>query len=291
LKASNYVYKNLSQAALDREYNNLKKVVNSEKILEKWVKLGNEACALLSCKLDIKYGRHERQSLDIFPTHIPGSPILAFFHGGYWSSRDKSISRFLAPFYVAAGVNFVSVGYRLCPEVGICDIITDAESGLKWLNQNGNSFNGDPQKLFVAGHSSGGHLTAMMCGSEGPDYLKGGCSISGIHDLDPIRMSFLNSNLGIKATDAKKLSPTFLANKLMASASKLPPIIVAVGSKEGKEYLRQSGELAASLAIAKQPCVSLKIENGNHFSACEAFSDPASLISNEMLRLIFAPRF
>ena len=291
MQDDNYVYKSLSQDALDREYNNLNKVVNSEKILEKWVKLGNEACALLSCKLDIKYGRHERQSLDVFPTHIPGAPILAFFHGGYWSSRDKSISRFLAPFYVATGVNFVSVGYRLCPEVSIRDIIRDAESGLKWLNQNGASFDGDPQKLFVAGHSSGGHLTAFMCGSEGPDYLKGGCSISGIHDLDPIRVSFLNSRLGINATDVKKLSPVFLAEKLTESSSKLPPIIVAVGSKEGKEYLRQSEELAASLAIAKQPCLSLQIENGNHFSACEAFSDPASLISNEMLRLIFAPRF
>lgn len=291
MKPNRYVYQKLSQEALDREYNNLEKVVDAEKIIEKWVKLGNEACSLLSCRLDIEYGRHERQSLDVFPTHIPGAPILTFLHGGYWSSRDKSICRFLAPFYVAAGVNFVSMGYRLCPEVSIRDIINDAHSGLKWLHQNGESFNADPQQLFVAGHSSGGHLAAIMCGPEGPNYLRGGCSISGIHDLDPIRFSFLNSRLRISSTDSIQMSPIALLDSLENYGSKLPPIILAVGSNEGKEYIRQSEELAMSLAAAKQPCVSLQIENGNHFTACEAFSDPASSISNEMLRLIFAPRF
>ena len=123
MSTTEFIYKGLSQESLDSEYNNLNKISNAVEIINLWEKRGEEACALLPCKLDIKYGPDDMQCMDIFPINKPMSPILTFIHGGYWSSRSKSIGRFLAPFYTAAGVNFISIGYRLCPAVQILSLI------------------------------------------------------------------------------------------------------------------------------------------------------------------------
>tara|TARA_Y100000588_G_scaffold390915_1_gene497982 strand:+ start:426 stop:1307 length:882 start_codon:yes stop_codon:yes gene_type:complete len=287
------VYRNFSQEELDREYDNLEKVANADKIIETWKKKGEQVSSLLSCQLNIRYGQHDRQALDIFPANSAGGPVLAFIHGGYWCRQDKSIARFLAPLYVAAEINFVCVGYRLCPEVAIGDVVADIRSALGWLYKNAKKFGGNGNKLYVAGHSAGGHLAAVMCGplGPGPEYLKGGCSISGLHDLEPIRLSFLNSSLSLSQEEARRLSPIWLSQERGADDIEYPPLIIAVGSTEGSEYMRQSNQLESALRKAGQPTNSLKIENGNHFSACEAFADPSSSLSDAMLRLIFSPRF
>tara|TARA_B100000989_G_scaffold160473_1_gene119810 strand:- start:2677 stop:3126 length:450 start_codon:yes stop_codon:yes gene_type:complete len=147
------------------------------------------------------------QSMDIFPIKKLMGPILAFIHGGYWSSRSKSIGKFLAPFYTAAGVNFVSVGYRLCPAVQIGSIVEDVRNCLDWVYENAGQFESDNNQIFVAGHSAGGHLTGLMCSPSGPTYLKGGCSLSGIHDLEPIRLSYLNAQVRLTLNEVDKYSP------------------------------------------------------------------------------------
>ena len=242
----------------------------------------------METELNVKYGSHPRQSLDIFPTHSPCCPILVFIHGGYWSKREKNIGHFLAPFYVNSGINFISIGYRLVPEVSIREIINDIRAGITWLNSNNEKFGADKARIFIAGHSAGGHLAALMCGpfglSEG--IIKGGCSISGLHDLEPIRLSYLNKTLKLNAADAKAFSPLALAEALSPSNITLPPFIIAVGEKEGPEYLRQSRALATSLRKGKQRVVNMKLKKGNHFSVCEAFSEPKSSFSEAMLELI-----
>ena len=105
----------------------------------------------LTCKLDIKYGPDDMQSMDIFPINKPMGPILAFIHGGYWSSRSKSIGRFLAPFYTAAGVNFISIGYRLCPAVQIGSIVKDIRNCLDWIFENAGNLTVIRTKFLLQG--------------------------------------------------------------------------------------------------------------------------------------------
>ena len=82
MSTTEFIYKGLSQESLDSEYNNLNKISNAVEIINLWEKRGDEACALLPCKLDIKYGPDDMQSMDIFPINKPMGPILAFIHGG-----------------------------------------------------------------------------------------------------------------------------------------------------------------------------------------------------------------
>ena len=193
-----------------------------------------EARNALSCDLDLAYGPHDRQKIDVFPAHRPDAPILAFIHGGYWHTRDKSLVHFLAPTYVAADVTLVSVEYRLCPEVTIADIVGDVTAAIEWIHANAETVGGRADKLHVAGHSAGGHLAAMLCGPKGrPDLLKGGCSVSGLHDLEPIRLCYLNESLHLKPEDVAPLSPIVLARGLEKGGPRLPPHLLRVRAGVG----------------------------------------------------------
>jgi arylformamidase len=242
----------------------------------------------METELDVKYGSHPGQSLDIFPAHTPDCPISVFIYGGYWTKRAKDIGHFLAPFYVNFGINFISLDYRLVPEVSIREIINDVRSGIIWLNSNSKKFRDDRSQIFIAGHSAGGHPAALMCGPFGllEGIIKGGCSISGLHDLESIRLSYLNEILKLNAANAKAFSPIALAEALSPGNITLPLFIIAVGAEEGPEYLRQSSALAAALKTGKQRVLNIKLKMGNHFLACEAFSELKSPLSKAMLNLI-----
>lgn len=288
------VFRNYDQAALDREYNNREKVADSAEIAERWMRRGAEARSAMSCRLDIAFGPHERQKIDLFPCAQPGAPALAFVHGGYWHSRDRTLAHFIAPFFVASGINFISVGYRLCPEVGIGDIVEDVRSALVWTHENAEDLGLDGRRLFIAGHSAGGHLAAIMCGPDGvpPGLVKGGCSISGLHDLEPVRLTYLNETLGLDRETARALSPVERARALRSGAGPdLPPLLLTVGGEEGPEYARQRDDLEAALRAARQPVRVVESPGTNHFTACEAICDPSHPLSDAMLRLILAPGF
>jgi arylformamidase len=291
---SGAIFGGYDQAALDREYDNRSKVAHFPAIADRWIAWGKEARDSMSCRLDLSYGPDDRQKLDMFPVATPGAPILAFMHGGYWRSWDKSFGHFIAPFYVAAGINFVSIGYRLCPDAGLGDIVEDVRAALKWVHVNAADLGADPRRLFVAGHSAGGHLAALMCGPRGmaPGIIQGGCSISGLHDLEPIRLSYLNETLGLDQEAARALSPVVLARSLApGGAAALPPLLLTAGGEEGPEYARQRDDLAAALRAARQPVSIVENFGGDHFTACEAFRDPSHPLSDAMLRLILAPGF
>lgn len=271
------IYRDLDRAQLDAAYNNTAAVADVPRILDDWEQRSAVIAAAHPRYLDQRYGPRARNRVDYFPAADARAPVLVFIHGGYWQMRAKETFRFLASGPLAHGISVASVAYTLAPEASLAEIAGEIDSALDWLAANVERCGGDAQRMFVSGWSAGGHLTALAL--KNPT-VRGGLSISGIFDLEPIRLSFLNDKLGLSEEDAAALSPL---HHLPATS---PPLIVAYGKGELPELQRQSREYAAARAASGLPGRLAALGDHNHFSILEELASPAGELTALVRELI-----
>ncbi|MGH7264704.1 MAG: alpha/beta hydrolase [Candidatus Rokuibacteriota bacterium] len=283
------VFRDYDQAALDREYDNRAKVADFADYLARYPRESEKTRAELPCRLDVRWGPGPAATLDVF---LPGpaaggrpAPINVFVHGGYWRALDKADFSFVAQGLVPAGIAVVVVNYPLIPTVDMDALVRHCRESVAWIHRNAGSFGGDPARLFVSGHSAGGHLTAMLLATDWPavaglppDTVKGGSGLSGLYDLEPIRLSYLNETLRLTHDQARRNSPVLLPPPRAGS------LLLAVGDREGPEYLRQTRDLAAAWRRAGRPCDVLEMKDQDHFSIVTQLEDPRSELSRAILR-------
>ncbi|HYB11120.1 MAG TPA: alpha/beta hydrolase [Alphaproteobacteria bacterium] len=280
------IYRNYDQAQLDAQYNNRAAVPDHTRWTERWPKASEEARAQLGGRYDVPYGRGERQTLDIFPVGQKRSPVLIFIHGGYWRTLNKDAFSWIATSYVRAGIAFVAVGYPLCPTVTLDALTESVREAVGWIYRNAATFGGDPARLHISGHSAGGHLTAMMLSTDWaarglPDgTLKGGCAISGIYDLEPIRLCFLNADVRLTPDMVQRNSPL----RVLPSAS--PPLILTVGGRETDEFQRQQALYGDAWRAAGLPLGIVPAPADQHFSIVDRFADPSHELFQTVRRQI-----
>ena len=279
------IYKQYDQAALDRQYNNRLHVPDFATHLDKWEFLSRQTEQELPVVKDIAYGKLSREQLDVYPSLLPSSKTLIFIHGGYWHKSGKEDVQFIAKAFLTYGITTVLINYPLAPAVSMDQVSTSCREALCWLYKNIPSFNGDPDLLYVAGHSAGGHLAAMLLTTDwkkfdlATDLIKGVCALSGIFNLMPIRFSYLNEILDMDTETAIRNSPVQLspANKC--------PLAIVVGGNETDEFLDQSNELYTCWKDAI-PAEIAQVKGLNHYSILETMLDPASYLHQLMLRLM-----
>src|SRR5258705_4061769 len=179
---------------LARQYNNRALVPDHAQYFARWGDASARARSIMPSHLDRRYGDMPGETLDLFPARKGDGTCMMFIHGGYWRSLDKHDFSFLAPAWVDAGVSLAVVNYDLCPKVTIDEIVRQMLRASRWLWLNAEQYGMDQDRLYVAGHSAGGHLTAMlMCAlwqqldpRLPKDLWQGGLAISGIYDLRPL---------------------------------------------------------------------------------------------------------
>ncbi len=193
-----------------------------------------------SCSLDEKYGEAPLQTLDIFPSDIPNSPIVIFIHGGYWRALDKRSYSFVAEPFVNNNCTTCIVNYRLIPTVDMKMALNDIETSIRWIQKNASDYNGNSNKLIVCGHSAGGHLALMayLMNENLRSAIQAICSLSGIFDLAPIKNSYLNQMLQLNEEDVVLYS---VSNKDL-SALKCP-VLLSVGANETDLFIEESKNL------------------------------------------------
>ena len=254
------LYRGMDRAALDAAYNNRNAVADYAGIAAARTKRSEKVRAARKFHADLRYGSGARERLDFFPAARPGAPVLAFIHGGYWQSNDKEASSFLVEGPLALGFSVALIEYTLAPEADIDRIVAEVGRAVDWLAAHARDYGADPAKLFVSGHSAGGHLTAMMLGKS---CVAGALPISGLFDLEPIRLCYLNEKLRLTGQAAEKNSP------LRHLPDRRAPAVVAVGAAELPELVRQSTEYAQALGIAP-----LALAGHDHFSVLEELARP-----------------
>ena len=131
--------------------------------------------------------------IDYFPADSAG-PVVIFIHGGYWQMRAKESFGYIAKALVPHGLHVALVGYTLAPYATLGEITQEIKSAISFLKLNAASYGGDPTRMVVSGWSAGGHLTALCLDQPG---VVGGVAISGIYDLVPMLLSYINDKLGL----------------------------------------------------------------------------------------------
>ena len=269
------------QAALDREYNNSGKVPNAAELIARYPAESADARDALPSRLDLRYGPKPGETLDVFlPESGPPWPVHLFVHGGYWRSLDKQDFSFVARGLQPAGVLVAVINYALIPTVDMDELVRQVRASVAWLHRNVAALGGDPARITVSGHSAGGHLVAMLMSTDWgrfaglpADVVKAGCGISGLYDLEPIRLCYLNQTLGLSMEAARRNSPVHL---VPASAG---PLLLPLGAKEGDEYHRQTELLAAAWQRRGLDAQVLDMAGHDHFSIITELGDPRTPLS------------
>ena len=265
--------------SLSRQYNNRALVPEHPQYFARWGDASARARSIMASRLDQRYGDMPGESIDIFPARKGDGTCMMFIHGGYWRSLDKRDFSFLAPAWVDAGVSLAVINYDLCPKVTIDEIVRQMLRASRWLWLHAEDFGMDQDRLYVSGHSAGGHLAAMMMAAVFPvfdaelpkDLWKGALAISGVYDLRPLpQIDFLQADLRLEETAALRLSPAFIPPATRA------PVMTAVGGDESAEFRRQNALLGARWRSAFAG--DIPMPGRNHFSVVDGLAEQSSAL-------------
>jgi arylformamidase len=231
------------------------------------------------------------ETLDYFPasrvTDDARPPLLVFLHGGYYRALDKRDHSFVAGVPTRRGVSVAVINYALCPAVTVETIVRQALQAVAWLYRQADTLGHDRDRIFLAGHSVGGQLVTMLMtaiwpqvGADLPvDLVKGGLSISGLYDLEPLRRAdFLQVDLKLAESDVARMSPAFMPPATRA------PLITAVGELESSEYHRQNAMIRAAWPDNAREHIALP--GRHHFNAMDDLMRDDSPMTRALLGMI-----
>jgi arylformamidase len=246
------------------------------------------ASAAGRAELDIAYGDHPRERLDLFLPEAENPPLFAYIHGGYWQWNDKEPCVFLCEQIVPKGAAFANIEYTLCPEISLTGLTDQVRKALAFLWREAGRLGYDGNRIVVSGHSAGGHLTAMMLATDWPafqpglpgDLVAAALPLSGVYDIEAVRLTPLNEAVRMDEAEARALSPMFLPPGAQA------PMIVAVGGDESAEFLRQAEDFAQAWRGQGVAAEVLIAPGCDHFTILDALAEPGNDLASAATRLL-----
>src|SRR5215471_7088301 len=203
------VWLDLDQQDLDDAYDQRVYAPNAEYVLKRLSRNSELARERLGAPRRFAYGPTAMEGLDVFAARVPNAPVNVFVHGGAWRAGEAKNYHFPAEMIVNAGANLVVLDFiNVMQAGGDMTVMADqVRRAVAWVYRNAQqSFGGDPERLYVCGHSSGGHLAGVLFTTDwqkdfslSPTLIKGGVCGSGMFDLKPVRLSKRSSY--VKFTD------------------------------------------------------------------------------------------
>lgn len=282
--AGGAAWRDFTREQLEREYSPRALVPSIDPYLARYAELSAEARRRHQVLRDVGYGSSPEETLDFFPAPTKGAPVHVFLHGGYWRLLSKEESSFAAPAFVERGACFVALNYALAPRARLDEIVRQCRAAIAWLHRNAAGLGGDPGRIHVSGSSAGGHLVAMLLATDWEnqagvpaDVLKGGCSVSGLFDIEPVRYCSVNEDLHLDAEEARRNSPLLQLRKTAAE------LILARGQVETAEWKRQNREYARAWNAINRPCAEIEVGGRNHFDVVLDLADPTTALAQAAL--------
>jgi arylformamidase len=249
---------------------------DGNRYVERIMRLGRLAQQKTPCVLDQSYGSDYWQRLDVYlPTTTSQSslPVFCFLPGGAWINGCKEWLAFMAPVLTSVPAVFVALSYRHAPAAKFPAQLEDTVDGLAWVHRNIVRWGGDRQRIFLGGHSAGGHLAALatlrrdVLAARGlpSDVIRACLPISAPYNLasdDPVRRQKVAALLE-HPEDVTAASPISHVD------GNRVPFTIAYGTEDLPELVPQAQHMIAALRNAGTPVEPLVLEGRNHFNTHE----------------------
>jgi SAM-dependent methyltransferase len=204
-----------------------------------------------------------------------------FIHGGAWRAGRAENYAAPAEMFVHAGAHYVVPDFVAVQDAGgsLFPMADQVRRAIAWVYTNAVSFGGDPQRLYIGGHSSGAHLAAVALTTDWEELfgLPPDMCSSGMYDLVPVRLSHRSSYVRFTDAMVEALSPLRHLDRLQA------PLIVSYGTYETPEFQRQARDFAAAVAAAGKPVQLIVGENYSHMELPETLANPYGLLGSAVL--------
>lgn len=283
-------FMDLSQAALDDAYTQSVWAPDAPAIIAGYARDSAAARAALPPRTE-RYGPGAAETLDLFvPAGAASAPVVAFIHGGAWRALGKEDASAPAPAFVGAGCIYAALGFDNIPAATLPEMADQVRRAVLWLAGNAARFGGDPARLFVAGHSSGAHLCAVLLTTDWPalgqppDMLKGGVCLSGMYELHPVLLSVRSGYVRLSPADVDALSPLRRMGRIAC------PVLVGSGGRESPEFRRQADTFAAVLAGMGRLHARALMPELNHFQVPNQLNDAGTPLSRAVLGMMLPGR-
>ena len=230
-------------------------------------------------ELNVAYGDHPGQVLDIYQPRATATaaPVLVFLHGGGFRRGAPGVNAYHGAPYLERGSVFVSMGYRLVPDLRFPDTVEDVERGLQWLVDHLAERGGDATRIFLSGHSAGATLAAATgLRATRPDVVKGLVLISGMYDFTRHSDETINR-------DSARYVP-----ELWEAIERIPEAhTVIVGGDHDMPAVLPDAEALLAAIQARGGSAEMFVEpNADHFQANRGFITPDGAVAQAVSRMM-----
>jgi arylformamidase len=282
------VWLDMDQQELDDAYDQTVYAPNREEIRAR--RLANNAITIgiIGKPERVAYGQADIEKVEIYRAKAPDAPVMVYIHGGAWKGGSSSQVAYMAEVFINAGAHFIAIDFNNVNEVGgsIFPMVEQVRRAVAWVYQNATSFGGDPERIYVTGHSSGGHLASCVAITEWQkiglprDTVKGFLLGSGMYDLKAPRLSKRSQYVAFTDEMEHALSAMRHIDKIHA------PLTITYGSLETPEFQRQGRDFHAALLAAGKPAKLLVGLAYNHFETQETMGSPYGFMGRAALQLM-----
>ena len=271
------VFMDYDQVELDASYDQVQYEPTIRRVSQRLASNSEAMRARIGAPQRVAYGPSEIEKLDIYRCKAANAPVFVFIHGGNWQLGAAKDYGFPAEMFVAAGAHYVALDFNNVNETGgdLGVMAAQVRRGIAWVCKNAASFGGDPERIYIGGHSSGGHLCGVALVTDWQkefglpeNAIKGGLCMSGMYEMTPVRLSWRRSYVKFTDAMAEAMSAQRHIDKLRA------PIVVTYGTFETPDFQRQSRDFAAAVKAAGKPVQLIEAANYAHLEMCESLGNP-----------------
>lgn len=265
------VFLDYTQAELDQAYDQLVWAPHRDTIQAE-IRKDCEAVRKAMPPRTERYGKSEMQLLDVYaPAGASRAPVLVYLHGGAWLRGSRLDVAYPAPALAKRGAALVVPDFDNVATVPLPDMIEQCREAVSWTVKNAASFGGDPDRVYLAGHSSGAHLASCVLLGHGS--IKGALLISGMYDLHAPLLSARSKYVKVTPEEVDAASAMRHLGRIHC------PVAVAWSVGDSPEFRRHGQVLSAALQGMGRLAGRLEVFSANHFEEPRQLADPESELS------------